>query len=304
MKIIDAHVHLYEVLHGFGYIGGARCLGGGVVEYDNGARVQKFPAWLGDKGVTAESFLEFMDRQGIEKAVLMQGPGYGLQNSYYSEIKQRFPDRFYPAAMVDPEIYRFSEVLTNLLEKGFRIFKLEMSAVAGLTGCHWRLDTFASDNMNKLLDAVQGVGGTMVFDIGGPSEPSYQIEAIRCFAEAHPSLKIVMCHLLEPDDRDLVRLRDNLRRLSCDNIWFDISSLPTILNEEAPYAFSSKLVGIARDIVGAGRLMWGTDSPGCLVKHVYYELLRAQVLENPALTGCDREKILYENATHVYLTGS
>ena len=35
-----------------------------------------------------------MDRNEVERAVLMQGSMYGFQKRYYGELLRRYPDRF------------------------------------------------------------------------------------------------------------------------------------------------------------------------------------------------------------------
>lgn len=301
MKIIDAHIHLFERITGFGFRGGARPVGQGFVRFDTGDVQQKFPAWLGNTGVTAERMIEFMDEHKIEKAVVMQGPSYGLHNQYYSEVKARYPDRFYPAAMVDPEIYMFDKALRNMIDHlKFRIFKLEMSTIAGLKGAHVRLNTFDAPNMEKLFAEVEKIGGTIALDIGGPDEESYQIDSVVELAKRHPKLKIVMCHLLEPNRDDDENLKKNLEKCKQPNIWFDISSLPTILQEAVPYEMGRRYIKLGKSIVGADRLLWGTDTPGSLVKQDYDTMLKLFVLENDDFTADEKEGIAYYNAFQAY----
>ena len=56
----------------------------------------------GESNFTAEKALALMDRNGVERAVLMQGSMYGFQNRYHSELIQKYPDRFCPTCTVDP----------------------------------------------------------------------------------------------------------------------------------------------------------------------------------------------------------
>lgn len=300
MKLIDAHVHVFERIKGFGFAGEMRPVGQGRIQLDTGEVSQMFPAEFGDCGVLAEDFLAFMDREGIDKAVVMQGPAYGYQNQYLAEVRKKYPDRFLPAALIDPESFLFEPILKNLIDNlGFRVFKLEMSTLGGIMGYH-SSNTMLHPNMDKLFDAVERVHGTIALDIGGPEESSYQVDRVAALARSHPGLHVLMCHLLEPEDMNLDRLAENLEKLKLDNVWFDISSLPTILKEQAPYEKSLRCIQCGYEIVGAGRLVWGTDAPGSLVRNNYQTLLDVQVRCNPAFTDGEREQILYKNALDVY----
>ena len=73
MKIIDAHVHLAQCIAGFGAEGELRACGGGKAVYSSGSVISMIPPELGEYDVTPEKVLELMDRNEVERAVLMQG---------------------------------------------------------------------------------------------------------------------------------------------------------------------------------------------------------------------------------------
>ena len=56
---------------------------------------------------------------------------------------------------------------------------------------------------------------------------------------------------------------------------------------------------LARDIVGADRLLWGTDFPSCL-KEDSYEHYIHYILDSKFLSLDEKEKIMHENAEQVY----
>ena len=300
MRIIDTHVHVFERLTGYGFTGGFRPIGNGLATMDVGMTAPIWPAEFGDKGVLAEDFVKFMDENGIEKACIMQGPAYGIHNYYLKEVMEKYPDRFLGAAFVDPEILFFKEVLGNLVfNLGFRLFKIEMSTMGGIMGCH-SSNSMMNPNIDLLFETLNGVNGTVSLDIGGPAEPSYQVDRVLELAKKNPNVKVVFCHLFEPDKNDFEGFCRTVEKAKLENVYTEISSLPNVLEDQPPYELTKKFMRKAVETLGADHVMWGSDAPGALLKCDYQTVLKALVLENESLTEDEKELIAYKNAEKVY----
>ncbi len=70
--------------------------------YANGQTVRMIPKEFGGDQVTPEHLLQVMDKNGVEKAVLLQGNFYGYQNYYTHLAVKKYPDRFAGAGAYDP----------------------------------------------------------------------------------------------------------------------------------------------------------------------------------------------------------
>ena len=97
MKYIDTHIHVFEMLKGFGMHGEFRPIGGGKARWADGFVQPMIPEGYGDTNFLAESAIRMMDENGIEKGVLLQGSFYGFGNEYTGETAQKYPDRFIAA---------------------------------------------------------------------------------------------------------------------------------------------------------------------------------------------------------------
>ena len=88
MKKIDAHLHLAKIVAGYCRRGELRAIGGGKCQWGSGEVFQLFPQTgdYGDDCFTAEQALAIMDRNNVEKAVLMNGSMYGFQNIYHERF--------------------------------------------------------------------------------------------------------------------------------------------------------------------------------------------------------------------------
>ena len=93
-RIIDSHAHLVQYIAGTGAGGELRSIGNGMAVYANGQNVMMIPQEFGGDQVTPEHLLQVMDKNGVEKAVLLQGNFYGYQNYYTHLAVKKYPDRF------------------------------------------------------------------------------------------------------------------------------------------------------------------------------------------------------------------
>lgn len=301
MKIIDAHIHICQSLNGFGSRGELRCIGGGFVEYADGSSFQMFPEELGETSVTPEAVLALMDREGVEKAVMLQGNFIGPQNLYTWEAMQKYPERFTGAACYDPFCRKYEEVRKHLFEDlGFRIVKFEVSDGSGLMSYHpeFALD---GDMMEEQLSYAEEHGLTAVFDIGRRGGCCWQPEALARAIRRHPGMQFVICHLLAPQGRSYENeWREAIRVLNLENVVFDLASLTSNQKPEVyPYPTAVWFIKEAMGILGSGRMMWGSDLPSNLCRDTYRHLFD-YILLNPAFTEGEKEDMMWRTAEKIY----
>ena len=113
-------------------------------------------------------------------------------------------------------------------------------------------------------------------------------------------MKFVACHLLAPSNKDKDRLRWALEQLQLPNLWFDLSSVVhNCRPDEYPYPKAIEFIQLAKEMVGAEKLMFGTDFPfgterGCIWSLCWY------IADSTVFTDQEKEQIFYENAYGVY----
>lgn len=301
MKIIDAHAHIFDHIASMGKAGELRPLGNGNCRWATGEEFRIIPEGYGDKEFLAETFLKVMDENNIEKAILLQGVLYGLQNEYAMESAAAHPDRFKAAVMVDPFCRCAEQILDRFInELGAKVFKFEVSVGGGLSGYH---RDFIIDGpvMMPLYEKINQVkDATLVLDIGSPSMSSCQPEAVSRLAERFPDLHIVVCHLLAPTLSDKHNLECALPYLVHDNVWVDLSALPWNVAPEAyPYPTALDYIRLAKKVMGEKKIIWGTDSPCVLTKYSYADLYN-YILESDVFTKPELEDVFYNNAVSAY----
>ena len=302
MKIIDSHAHLVQYIAGIGAEGELRSIGDGYAVYATGKKIRMIPECFHSDHVTPEQLLQVMDEHQVEKAVLLQGNFYGFQNVYTAEAVRKYPDRFKGAGMYDPFCCQKDNIRSYLFGVNglhFTIEKFECSTGSGLMGTHPSL-RLNGDVMDEALAYANRMHHVVVIDLGKCGSPSWQIEAILEEVEKYPDMKFVFCHLLAPSDKDEDQLKYGLEKLRKPNVWFDLSSVVHNVRPDVyPYPKAEHYVRVARDIVGAEQLLWGTDFPSCLKEDSYTHYIH-YILDSQAFSLEEKERIMHQNAEQVY----
>lgn len=303
MKKIDAHLHVAEIIAGYCRRGELRAIGQGKAMWGNGEVFQLIPEEYGNCwNFPAEKALELMDQNEVERAVLMHGSMYGFQNQYHYRLMKEYPDRFCPSCTVDPYMTNHLETVRYYLEElGFHLVKFEISSGGGLMGCH---DPFPLDceRMMKIYEIIEKNHGVVAMDVGDLTMPSHQPEALANIADSFPGLKLVVCHLLAPMEGREAEWKKSLELLRKDNVWFDLAALPKIVETDIyPYPKVHGIIREAKDLLGADRLLWGTDAPFAAVSDSY-EHLTDYLEKQEIFTEEELEGFYYKNAYRVYFS--
>ena len=298
--VIDAHAHVVERLAGFGIDGEMRYIGGGRVRWATGREVTLITA--GTDCYTDDMLLELMDENGIDKAVLLQGPFLGMCNDYVHECQERRRGRLFGMGCVDPFCGSAETLVKKFIEVyGFKGIKFEMSRDFGFMGYHpeFRVD---GELMEPLLVYLEREGSRISVDMTGLDRISMQSEGLVNVAKRHPGLKIVLEHAFNPAPQQMDMFRREIGRLAvCENVSFGIAALPARSSIGMPYpmAPSREVVRVLKDIVGYRRILWGTDTPTVLRLNSYSEL-KNYIAEEGLFTDEALAAVYYGNAAEFY----
>jgi len=308
--IVDAHAHAFPAIRGMIGRGPVRGAGFGRVSF-GGEMMQLVPPAFEGTSFTVETLIANMDWAGVDRAVLLQGSFYGEENDYIADACAAHPGRLCGMAFVDPWAPGARAAFDAQAARGvFRGLKLECTESTGLLGLHpgARLDDAALSWLWKELEAMRWV---LVLDLGSPGSASYQTGAVRGIATACPGLRIVIAHLgqpgpgrettveTEPARRELWTEQISLGRLP--NVWFDMAALPAYrAGDLYPWPGAASHLRRAVDLVGARRILWGTDAPGLLTVGTYPQLRRWAEDALGALSAQERRAVFGENAREVF----
>jgi hypothetical protein len=183
-----------------------------------------------------------------------------------------------------------------------------MSELTGLTGLYPDLRV-NGEELAWYWEQADRLGLAVTLNLGRIGSRSYQTDAVEEVATRYPRARIVIAHLAHlplansENERSNALWQEQILLGRHENISFDTSSLPALGVDDYPFPTALRYIRQAAELVGADKLMWGSDIPSMLCHATYQQLLNMLVLRS-GLTEQQLEEILGETAQQVYLPTS
>jgi predicted TIM-barrel fold metal-dependent hydrolase len=236
---------------------------------------------------SARELVAEMDRCGVDRSVVCGFAWtsfdlYVETNSYIADAIARFPDRLVGFANIPPPHPRAIAELERCLELGFKgIGELKPDGQGfglGDEDTLRPLTAIAAEHSLPLLIHLSEPVGRLYPGKGGTS-PRKGFE----FAARHPDLKLIYAHWggglpfyeLMPDVKQTLA-----------NVWYDCSA--------SPYLYRPDIYQVVIDIVGRGKILFGSDYPLISPERYLEELGRLKLDDgdHAAILGGNAEALL------------
>ena len=300
MKIIDAHIHVFQSVDGANLNGFVK--GCGLGRVDNAGEISAFiPPCAGETAFPVEAVLETLKQNGIEKAVLFQNPTIGSVNETVGQAIMQYPEIFAGVLQVDPFAEDALNTAETLAERyPFCAVKMELSTGWGWTGIHHAVE-FSYSMLDSLAELAEQKGMAMVFDTGDTDSAAYVPGDLRSFASKHRGIPIVIEHggyLTLGGDTAKWEAMTDIARLP--NVYLGICAVPILLLDDYPCRESLKLIEKLYRKAGADKLIWGTDAPTTLKRYTYRQMLDYFLNGADFIPDSGKDKVIYENADRIY----
>ena len=217
-----------------------------------------------------EALLHQMDRNGVERAILVQIRGQ-TDNEYQFECVGRYPDRLASVVVVDTDRTDAADELERLAERG---------------ACGLRLWTGTrSPGEDPLLIWRKAADLGLPVTCGGENA-GFASDEFAALVEGLPSLPIVVEHLGSVNSPDGETPPYELRRkvfalARFPNVYLKLHGLGEFATRampvRQPFPFVEPippLLELAYEAFGPGRMMWGSDFPPVSGREGYGNALR------------------------------
>lgn len=278
MKVIDAHLHLWEKQDGrvnglpVYDIGGGRSMFGGEVK-------QMLPACMTDGVNSAERLIANMDFAQVAGAVVTQEYIDGNQDAYLKRVRQQYPERLRVCALYE--------------EKGLP----EVEGFDGIKLCAGRL---ADPDLTKHAAVFAHAAAHDRFISIDLADGDAQTGSLRELAQQYPDLRIAIGHfgmVTRPGWLEQVRLA----RLP--NVYVESGGITWLFNSEFyPYPSAVRAICEAAEVCGMDKLMWGSDYPRTMTA-ITYRMSWDFVDKSPLLTAEEKRCFFHGNAAGFYRFG-
>ncbi len=241
-------------------------------------------AFIGDylfgRGQTAEELLVMMDGSEIDQAVIAphRPPDYDLRtaNETVALAVQRYPDRFFGAARVDP--WQRENALEELKRS------CELYGARGLLLHPWEEHFSIADHIvDPLIDFATQAGIFVMIEAGYPLV-SHPLD-IAELAQRHPKARLIATHGVQLDGAAFALTDAEVAMRECPNLIMETSGM---------YA-PELMENLVRDL-GSHRLVFGSHSPWLDIR---LEVQRARLLnlspeQMEAVMGGNMRRLLGE----------
>ena len=291
--IIDAHSHLW--LWQDTEVDGLpiRTLDGGRSLFMGEIR-QMVPPFMTDGRNTAEIFLSNMNYAQVGAAVVTQEYIDGIQNDYLKQVQEKYPGRFLVCGLCEFRRPGFLSQARELIRDGFRAIKIPANRLDLREG---RVP-LNSEEMMEMFHMMEERGMILSVCL---AENNLQTGEIKEVIQECPKLKIAVGHfgmVTAPGWEDQVKLALN------ENVLIESGGITWLFNSEFyPFKGAVKAIREAIDMVGADKLMWGSDYPRTITA-ITYKMSYDFVCKADGLTDTEKRLFLGENARKFYGFGN
>lgn len=288
-KIIDAHSHLW-LRQDTSWNGmPVRTLTNGRSFFLT-EEVQMVPPFMIDGVNSAEVFLSNMNYAQVGGAVVVQEFIDGIQNDYLAKVKSDYPERFFVFGMCDYFKPGFYDTAASLIDSGFKGIAIPGHRLILSDG---RVN-LNSPEMMKMFHLMEDKGVILSLCL---AENNLQNGEIKEVIEECPRLKIAIGHfgmVTAPGWENQIKLALN------DNVMIESGGITWLFNKEFyPFNGAVRAIREAIDMVGADKLMWGSDYPRTITA-ITYKMSYDFILKTNDLTDREKRLFLGENAEKFY----
>lgn len=205
-------------------------------------------------------YLQHMDDNGIDRAVIVHPEPYGDDHRLILECLEREPDRLRGTSLYYPRDSKAPSKLKQLVKLQPRIVATRFHA---LKGNEAYMDSFADEGVTNLWRQAYDLDLVIELHIG----PDYAAQATQLLRQ-WPDSKVLIDHLAEPHLGHAVEYADVLEMAQFPNCYMKLSGLNHFA-QDAPLYHSAK--AFTQRVIaefGPDRVVWGSGTPDIVDAHM------------------------------------
>jgi predicted TIM-barrel fold metal-dependent hydrolase len=287
--IIDAHMHVWEKVHGtIANEIPVSPLSNGMIRLGD-KEFLGMPAYMIDCAARAEFAVAEFDAAGIDVGVVVQDFLDGEQNDYLRAIVAQFPNRFLIHAL--PNYWR----LDNVVQEAERLLSTDEFCGMKLPAEHLLNKILLDDCLlMPIWEKLEACQKVLAVDL---SEGENQVAEMESILSRCPKLRVAIGHF------GMVNRRGwpgQLKLARFENVYLETGGIIWLYRHEGfPFPGAIEAIRRAMEEVGVEKLMWGSDWPRTMVDFTYRQSLEF-IRHSADLNDHDKALVLGENARRLY----
>jgi predicted TIM-barrel fold metal-dependent hydrolase len=216
-------------------------------------------------------YLEHMDDQGIDRAVLVHPEPYGDDHTLVLDCLAQDRSKWRGTSLFFPWDTTAPQKLEALVHKEPHIVSTRFHA---LKGNEMYLNSFADEGVRALWKKAVDLDLIIELHIG----PSYAFDAGQTIA-AFPGCKVIIDHLAEPHLGTPIQYAHVLDLAKYPNVYMKLSGLNHFADDEPYYESALSFTNMVIQTFGPNQMVWGSGTPDIVDKHLhgYSDADRAKV---------------------------
>ena len=206
------------------------------------------------------AYLERMEEEGIDRAVLVHPEPYGDDHRLILECLEREPQLLKGTCLFYPKDSDAPRKMEELIAQQPRIIAARIHAHRGK---EMYLDSFASPEVRALWEKALDLGLIIELHIG-PNYARQVAEMLR----AYPESTVLIDHLAEPHLGNAVEYADVLSLADFENVYMKLSGLNHFATDEPLYLSARPFTRQVIEAFSPDRMMWGSGTPKIVDAHM------------------------------------
>ena len=248
------------------------------------------PPFMIDGVNSAEVFISNMDYAQVSAAVVTQEFIDGIQNDYLAGVERRYPHRFFVCGMCNYFAPGFCDEAERLIANGFKAIKIPAHRLL-LDSGRIMMNT---PEMMRMFGIMQEKGIILSVDL---ADGDMQVGEMKEIIQEYPDLKIAVGHfgmVTTKGWQEQIKLARN------KNVMIESGGITWLFNSEFyPFRGAVRAIKESIGLVGADKLMWGSDYPRTITA-ITYKMSYDFVLKTGELTDDEKAAFLGLNAEKFY----
>jgi predicted TIM-barrel fold metal-dependent hydrolase len=217
------------------------------------------------------AYLQRMEREGIDRAVLVHPEPYGDDHRLVLDCLEREPERLKGTALFYPKDEDAPRKLAELVARQPRIIAHRFHAHRGK---ETYLDSFADRGVRALWEKALELGLIIELHIG----PNYATQVADVLRD-HPDSTVLIDHLAEAGMGTAPEYAQVLELAAFPNVYMKLSGFTHFATDGPLFPSARPFTRRVIEAFGPDRMVWGGNTPAVVDAHMeqYAEAERAKV---------------------------